>query len=455
MTEQTLLELLKKQRIVEGMVRAQPGRRQELVETVVHNQHTVELKAVLARLSSGDVARTLTQIPAEDATSLWRLVDDAKREDVLWDIPNDLKRHLGAPMELRFEKARITAYEQRDGRVVVREIERPEDFDGLNPIWIDIHGASKPERNWIGRHFDIDLPNPEESTDLETSARFYVEDKDEIHLHSNFLFDREGDSRNIPVAFVIHNKILFSIRGEDLPVFRLQRIRARRLTSETPNCLDVLLDLYAADVEYSADSLEDVYDTLREIGREVLSENVSDADAARLLADIAEEEDLNGRIRGNLRDTSRAVSFLVRNRFLAGEQIEEAREISRDIESLNAHTAFLFEKINFLMDAIVGFININQNRRVTQLTVVSVVFMPLNVIAGVGGMSEFSMMTGGVDWPIAYGGLTVGLGVVAWMTYAGLKYLETRSAKKTVDRARAGRPASGQGGNPIGGGTSA
>jgi len=446
MTEQTLLELLRKQRIVEGMVRAQPGRRQELVETVVHNQHAVELRAMLDRLSSGDVARTLTRIPVDDAASLWRLVDETKREDVLWDIPNELKRHLGAPMELRFEKARITAYEQRDGRVVVREIERPEDFDGTNPIWIDIHGASKPERNWIGKRFDIDLPNPEELTDLETSARFYVEDKDEIHLHSNFLFDREGDSRNVPVAFVIRDKMLFSVRDEDLPVFRLQRIRARRLTSETPNCLDVLLDLYATDVEYSADSLEDVYETLQTIGREVLSENVSDADAARLLSDIAEEEDLNGRIRGNLRDTNRAVSFLVRNRFLVGEQIEEAREISRDIESLNAHTAFLFEKINFLMDAIVGFININQNRRVTQLTVISVVFMPLNIVAGIGGMSEFSMMTSGVDWHISYSAFMVGLMVLAWATYAMLKYFEARSARKTVDRVRAGRPTHGPGG---------
>jgi hypothetical protein len=79
------------------------------------------------------------------------------------------------------------------------------------------------------------------------------------------------------------------------------------------------------------------------------------------------------------------------------------KQILRDIESLDGHTSFLFGKINFLMDATVGFININQNKRVSKLTTFSVVFVPLNIIAGIGGMSEFSMMTQGMPWPLAYG----------------------------------------------------
>lgn len=55
------------------------------------------------------------------------------------------------------------------------------------------------------------------------------------------------------------------------------------------------------------------------------------------------------------------------------------------------------------MDAIIGFININQNRRVSQLPVFGVVFMPINILAGIGGMPEFSMMTQGIPWPISYG----------------------------------------------------
>ncbi|TAN69456.1 MAG: magnesium transporter CorA, partial [Magnetospirillum sp.] len=287
----------------------------------------------------------------------------------------------------------------------------------------------------------LELPAPEELTDLEVSARFYVEENDEVHLHSNFLLDREGASRSVPVASIVHANVLFTVRNEELPVFRLQRLRARNQPGKILDCKDLLLDLYGADVEYSADSLEDTYSTLRRVGQEVLSENVSDADAARILADIAEEEDLNGLIRGNMLDTQRAVSFLIRGRFLSQAQTEDAKEILRDIESLNSHTAFLFEKINFLMDATVGFININQNRRVTQLTVLSVVFMPLNVLAGVGGMSEFSMMTQGIPWPVSYSAFTVSLLLVGWGTYLVLKYYERRRAKTKLLEAQARKPA--------------
>ena len=102
------------------------------------------------------------------------------------------------------------------------------------------------------------------------------------------------------------------------------------------------------------------------------------------------------------------------------------------IDSLNSHTAFLFDKINFLMDATIGFININQNKRVNQLTVFSVVFMPINILAGIGGMSEFSMMTEGTPWPIAYGAFLLCSAVIGVMTYAALKYVENRRLKKNV-----------------------
>ena len=89
---------------------------------------------------------------------------------------------------------------------------------------------------------------------------------------------------------------------------------------------------------------------------------MSDEEAAKILNDIANEEDLNGRIRRNVMDTRRAISFLMRSKLLAKDQLEYTRQILRDIESLDGHTAFLFNKINFLMDASVGFININQNK---------------------------------------------------------------------------------------------
>jgi len=287
------------------------------------------------------------------------------------------------------------------------------------------------ELAWTGEVFGVELPDPRELTDLETSARFYVEDNGEVHLHSDFLLDREDESRNVMVAFILKEGTLFSIRNEELPVFRLQRLRARAQSGYVTEAKDVLLDLYAADVEYSANALEDVYSELEAVGRQVYGTNMTDEKSAKILASIAEEEDLNGRIRRNVRDTRRALSFLMRGKFLSEAQHVDVREILRDIESLDGHTAFLFNKINFLMDAIVGFVNINQNKVIKQLTIISIIFMPLNFLAGVGGMSEYSMMTKGIPWPVSYLIFTIAMVLVGWITYVCLRYFEMRKIKSS------------------------
>ncbi len=292
------------------------------------------------------------------------------------------------------------------------------------PIWIDLLNASESERREIGQHYGLSLPDPDDLTDLEVSARFYSAENDEIHLHSNFLLDRGDKSHSIPVAFIIHSDILFTVRNQKLPVFRLQRLRTRSQAGNYFDCKDILLDLYDADVEYSADGLEDSYNILSQVGQKVLNETITDADAPGLLADIAAEEDLNGLIRGNMLNAQRALSFLMRGGFLSHKQMVTAKQILRDIESINSHTVFLFEKINFLMDATVGFVNVNQNKRISQLTIISVVFMPLNLLASIGGMSEFTMMTKEIPWPIAYGTLGVGILLIGWLTFSILKLFE-------------------------------
>jgi magnesium transporter len=127
----------------------------------------------------------------------------------------------------------------------------------------------------------------------------------------------------------------------------------------------------------------------------------------------------------------------MRAKLLSPAQLEEAREIVRDIESVDGHTSYLFGKINFLMDATVGFININQNRRVSRLTSLSVVFLPINILAGVGGMSEYTMMATDlrVTWPVAYACFVAGAILVGWATYQVLRLVEAREARRQLEAA--------------------
>ena len=427
-------ELLKKQKRVEGMVHSQNLPRQAIVETLVQRQHLAELHKLLAQLPASEIGGLLDLTPLEEARLLWAQLPAGRQNDVLWEISDARRVLLAGDREPAFDESQMNAFVLVDGKLRQIPIEDRKNLEGVKPIWIDLLSASKAERSYVGAHFGLTLPDPDDVTDLEVSSRYLIEENGEIHLHSNFLLDREGNSRSVPVAFVLHQGMLFSLRNEELPVFRLQRRRARTQPGYVSDCTDVLLDLYGADVEYSADSLEDMYATLGKVGRQVLSEAISDKEAAAILGDIAEEEDLNGRIRGNILDTQRAINFLLRSKIMSPSQQEDARQILRNIDSLNSHTSFLFDKINFLMDATIGFININQNRRINQLTVFGVVFTPINILAGMGGMSEFSMMTQGIPWPLAYAGFLLGAGLIGVSTYLVLKHLESRTSrvKKTA-----------------------
>jgi magnesium transporter len=294
----------------------------------------------------------------------------------------------------------LNVFTLANGRLFQEEIERLEALADVHPVWVDLENPSPDEIGWIEQRFGLSIPQDIVDDDLEESARFYEEDNGELHIRSDFLIDDDETPRNVRVAFILHNKVLFSIHGEDLPVFRLLRLRARRIPALIEDAKDVLLKLYDADAEYSADALEGIYDSLEKVSARVLKQDVGDQAAGEALAAIAREEDLNGRIRRNVMDTRRAISFMMRSRMLNAEQFEEARQILRDIDSLDSHTAFLFDKINFLLDATVGFININQNKIIKIFSVASVALLPPTLIASIYGMN-FKVMPE-LEWRFGY-----------------------------------------------------
>ena len=394
-------ELLARQRRVENLVHRQDMPRHQLVEGLVHKQHLSELKTLLDRMPPDRVARILEALPQDDSVLVWEMVAADRGDEILDELSDALRETLSAAQASPRKPVMLNAFDLQNGRLRQIPIDSREDLARAKPIWVDLVAPSREERKWIADIFGLVLPDIDDLTDLEESARFYIEENGEVHLHSAFLLDKDDESRNVAVAFILHQNILFSMRDEELPVFRLQRLRARIQPGMVSEGKDVLLDLYAADVEYSADALEDVYAELEAVGRKVLSTQMTDEEAGSILADIAKEEDLNGRIRRNVLDTRRALSFLLRGRLLAPNQHEDARAILRDIESLDGHTAFIFNKINFLMDAVVGFININQNKIIKLFSVASVALLPPTLIASIYGMN-FRAGFPELDWQYGY-----------------------------------------------------
>ncbi len=297
-----------------------------------------------------------------------------------------------------------------NGRLFQEEIESLEELSKFQPIWVDLESPTIEEKRWVKQYFGLSIPEDAMDEDIEESARFYEEDNGDLHIRSDFLIADDEEPRTVRVAFILNlsndslksKGVLFSIHDEDVPVFRLLRLRARRAPGLIEDAKEVLLKLFDADAEYSADTLEGIYDELEKVSKQVLAGEVTDTLAGEVLGEIARQEDLNGRIRRNVMDTRRAVSFMMRSRMLNAGQFEEARQILRDIESLDNHTAFLFDKINFLMDATVGFININQNKIIKIFSVASVALLPPTLIASIYGMNFQFMPELAQTWGYPY-----------------------------------------------------
>ena len=217
-----------------------------------------------------------------------------------------------------------------NGRLFQEEIESLEELSRFRPIWVDLESPTLEEKRWVKQYYGLSIPEDAMDEDIEESARFYEEDNGELHIRSDFLIADDQEPRTVRVAFILnqHNTelksrgVLFSIHDEDVPVFRLLRLRARRAPGLIEDAKEVLLKLFDADAEYSADTLEGIYDELEKVSKQVLSGDVTDELASEVLGAIARQEDLDGRIRRNVMDTRRAVSFMMRSRMLTAEQFD-------------------------------------------------------------------------------------------------------------------------------------
>ncbi|WP_145518710.1 magnesium/cobalt transporter CorA [Yersinia bercovieri] len=301
----------------------------------------------------------------------------------------------------------LSAFKLSNNRLSRLELDESDDL--TTSLWVDLVEPEEGERERVQSELGQSLATRPELDDIEASARFF-EDEDGLHIHSFFYYeDAEDHAGNSTVAFTIRDGRLYTLRERELPAFRLYRMRARNQTLVDGNAYELLLDLFETKIEQLADEIENVYSDLEALSRVIMEGQQGDEyDAA--LSTLAEQEDIGWKVRLCLMDTQRALNFLVRKARLPSGQLEQAREVLRDIESLLPHNESLFQKVNFLMQAAMGFINIEQNRIIKIFSVVSVVFLPPTLVASSYGMN-FEFMPE-LRWSFGYPA-AIGLMIIA------------------------------------------
>lgn len=292
----------------------------------------------------------------------------------------------------------INVFQLKNRKLSYIDSEKINNFS--DTIWIDIVNPNDEERKIIKSKLNQNLANKLELEDIEASARFF-ENEEGLHVHSFFFYsDSEDHVGNTTVAFTVNNNRLYTLREKELPAFRLYRMRSRNQTLANGNVYELLLDLFETKIEQLADEIENIYSDLESLSLVIMYRHqFNKYDNA--LSTISELEDTSWKIRLCLMDTQRALNFLVKKaRKMPIDQLNQANAIVRDIESLLPHNESLFQKVNFLMQAAMGFINIEQNRIIKIFSVMSVVFLPPTLVASSYGMN-FEFMPE-LKWMLGY-----------------------------------------------------
>jgi magnesium transporter len=111
-----------------------------------------------------------------------------------------------------------------------------------------------------------------------------------------------------------------------------------------------------------------------------------------------------------LRAYSDKIGFTKEEMDVMDDIIIEHQQCSRQIQIYSS-------VLSGLMDARGNIINNNMNVLLKNLMIINIVFLPLNLIASIGGMSEYSMMTQPLHWAISYGMFVLGMCALGWLTW--------------------------------------
>ena len=264
-------------------------------------------------------------------------------------------------------------------------------------VWIDLVNPTTEERNNIEMFSGISLPKIQETEELEATSHYEVY-PDGFQVNCSFLNTIENTLKNINVAFLCNSNCLISLCAHEIPAIRLLKRQYQdnaRIISEPKSTLIALLEI---KIEKLADMSEGAYLSIEKISHQIFER--SNTDLEKTIDDLSRQDDLNGKVRLCLMDGQRDLNFLLRKGQLTEENCNNSNEMLEDIRTLLTHNTFLSERIDFLLNAALGFINIEQNKIIKIFSIAAVVLMPPTVIASIYGMNFHFMPE--LSWPWGY-----------------------------------------------------
>ena len=275
----------------------------------------------------------------------------------------------------------------------------PKLFDELgydDILWIDLLNPTIKEQKAVEGFMEISLQTKQQVEEIESTSK-YSETENAIISNSNF-FVPTGDSFVVqPVSFIISNEgVLVSVRTAEFRTFREAEKRLQMSYRSFSTGYHLFISLLEVRIDYDADLVEMIAKQVAALSKDINSEDSIDKKVIHRINALLESTML---LRENIFD---------RQRF-PNDIYPRLQLMIKDVNSLINHADFSFQRLDYIQDAALGLINIEQNEIVKIFSVAAVIFMPATLVASIYGMNFHAMPE--LDWVYTFpDGTTVPLG---------------------------------------------
>jgi magnesium transporter len=297
-------------------------------------------------------------------------------------------------------------------------------------IWVDLVNPTQDEAARVAAEYRVLIPSRESLQEVETSSRVRAEGQ---VLYVNMplaIQDASAGFAPLPLGFILSPELLVTVRYSEVHAFA--KVKARLEKEPHLSSAAVFVALIDAMVDFAADMLETSSNGLAALSANTFGQNAVPAAGRHRRMTHALRESLKAvgsagdklsRIRESLLGLQRIVGFVSETAaaWLLPEFRTHLKTAQQDLISLVDFEAHLSGKTQFLLDAILGFINTEQNEIFKVLTIVSVVGIPPTLIASMYGMNFHNMPELGWRWGYPYG-----LGLIALSTLLPILWFKRR-----------------------------
>jgi magnesium transporter len=303
---------------------------------------------------------------------------------------------------------------------------------GGRTVWVDLFNPSDQEIGEACTRYQLDIPPRAQLEEIEFSSRLQYEDEAfTISVPVTPHHKDENEDQTSPLGFVLTKDVLVTIRFAHLHTFDSIKARVERRPRSAP---DIFMVIIEAMIDYGADRLEELRAEALKISQRIFHKEMQALQKRRVsqinrmlrdtLVEIGDMGERLSYIRDTLLVLQRAMPFVIEHGDGWMEQLVKARlkMAAADVQSLNDYEVHLTDKLQFLLDADLGFINTEQNDLFKIMTIWSVAGIPPVLFAGIWGMNFHFMpeLSWHYGYPLAIG--TIALSTViplAWFKYRG------------------------------------